>query len=91
TWMPSYLHKAHNLDIKAMGGATFLIFMCGFVGELVGGWIADKWKTNGGQPNTVMRSMFAGSAAVAALCILLVAYTPDAVKVIALLCVALFF
>ena len=91
TWMPSYLHQAHNLDIKAMGGATFLIFMCGFVGELVGGWISDKWKANGGQPNTVMRSMFAGSAAVAALCILLVAYTPDAARVIALLCVALFF
>jgi len=91
TWMPSYLHQAHNLDIKAMGGATFLIFMCGFVGELIGGWVSDKWKANGGKPNTVMRSMFAGSAAVAALCILLVAYTPDAGLVIALLCVALFF
>ncbi|WP_443217204.1 MFS transporter [Pseudomonas sp. MF6396] len=91
TWMPSYLHQAHNLDIKAMGGATFLIFMCGFVGELIGGWIADKWKASGGQPNTVMRSMFAGAAAVAALCSLLVAYTPDAARVIALLCVALFF
>lgn len=91
TWMPSYLHKAHNLDIKAMGGATFLIFMCGFVGEIFGGWLADKWKDAGGAPNKVMRSMFAGSAAIAALCILLVAYTPDAVTVIALLCVALFF
>jgi ACS family D-galactonate transporter-like MFS transporter len=91
TWMPSYLHQAHNLDIKAMGGATFLIFMCGFIGELVGGWLADKWKAAGGEPNKVMRSMFGGSAAVAAVCILLVAYTPDATRVIALLCVALFF
>ena len=91
TWMPSYLHKAHNLDIKAMGGATFLIFMCGFIGEIFGGWLADKWKDAGGAPNKVMRCMFGGSAAIAALCILLVAYTPDAVTVISLLCVALFF
>ena len=72
-------------------GATFLIFMCGFIGELFGGWVADKWKAAGGQPSTVMRSMFAGSAAIAALCILAVAYTSDAVAVISLLCVALFF
>ncbi|MCY1286466.1 putative galactarate transporter [compost metagenome] len=91
TWMPSYLHKTHGLDIKAMGGATFLIFMCGFVGELVGGYIADKWKAAGGAPNLVMRAMFSGSALVAALCILVVAYTPDATLVIGLLCVALFF
>lgn len=91
TWMPSYLHQAHGLDIKAMGGATFLIFICGFVGELVGGWLADKWKAAGGAPNRVMRSMFAGSAMIASLCILLVAYTADAAGVIALLCVALFF
>jgi ACS family D-galactonate transporter-like MFS transporter len=91
TWMPSYLHQAHNLDIKAMGGATFLIFMCGFVGEIIGGWLADKWKDRGASPNRVMRSMFAGSSAVAALCILAVAYIGNAAAVIGLLCVALFF
>jgi len=91
TWMPSYLHKVHNLDIKAMGGATFLIFMCGFVGEICGGWLSDKWKGAGGAPNTVMRSMFAGSAAISALCILGVAYTANATAVILMLCVALFF
>lgn len=91
TWMPSYLHQVHNLDIKAMGGATFLIFMCGFIGELFGGWLADKWKAAGGAPNRVMRSMFGGSAAVSALCILCVAYTANAAAVISLLCVALFF
>lgn len=91
TWMPSYLHQAHGLDIKAMGGATFLIFMCGFIGELIGGAIADKWKAAGGSPNKVMRCMFSGSALIAALCILTVAYTPNAAAVIGLLSVALFF
>ncbi len=33
-----------------MGGASFIIFLSGFVGELIGGWIADKWKEAGGVP-----------------------------------------
>lgn len=91
TWMPSYLHKAHGLNISAMGGATFLIFMCGFVGELIGGWIGDRWRASGASPNLVMRTLFSGSALVAALCILAAAYVGETVAVISLLCVAMFF
>ncbi|MGO4610622.1 MFS transporter, partial [Variovorax sp. 2RAF20] len=82
TWMPSYLHKTHGLNISSMGGATFVIFMSGFVGELVGGYIGDKWKSSGASPNLVMRSMFSGSSLVAAACILAAAYTADAARVI---------
>ncbi len=91
TWMPSYLHKAHGFNITAMGGATFLIFMSGFVGELVGGYLGDKWKASGAAPNLVMRTMFSGSSLVAAACILAAAYIADSTVVVALLCVALFF
>ncbi|WP_441650362.1 MFS transporter [Cupriavidus sp. M-11] len=91
TWMPSYLHKTHGLNISSMGGATFVIFMSGFVGELVGGYIGDKWKSSGASPNLVMRSMFSGSSLVAAACILAAAYTADAARVIVLLCTAMFF
>ncbi|MFJ3485976.1 MFS transporter [Pseudomonas sp. NPDC090202] len=91
TWMPSYLHQTHGLNISGMGGATFLIFMCGFVGELVGGYLGDKWKASGASPNLVMRSMFSGSALVAALCMLGTAYTAQASQAIGLLCVAMFF
>ena len=44
TWMPTYLFKVHGLDIKTLGGASFIIFFSGFVGELVGGWIGDAWR-----------------------------------------------
>ncbi|KKX61971.1 MFS transporter [Pseudomonas putida] len=91
TWMPSYLHQTHGLDISGMGGATFLIFMCGFIGELVGGYLGDKWKSSGASPNLVMRSMFSGSALVAALCMLATAYTAQASQAIGLLCLAMFF
>ncbi|PLQ00675.1 MFS transporter [Cupriavidus pauculus] len=91
TWMPNYLNKVHGFDIKAMGGASFIIFFSGFVGELIGGWIADKWKEAGGRPNVVMRTLFGIAAVVATVSIFSVAYVTNAVVVVALLSSTLFF
>ncbi|CAG9183698.1 putative sulfoacetate transporter SauU [Cupriavidus laharis] len=91
TWMPTYLSKARGFDLKTMGGASFLIFMSGFVGELVGGWIADKWKEAGGRPNVVMRTLFGIAAVVATVSIFSVAYVSSAVLVVALLSSTMFF
>jgi ACS family D-galactonate transporter-like MFS transporter len=91
TWMPNYLNKVHGFDIKQMGGASFIIFFCGFVGELAGGWIADKWKAAGGNPNKVMRTLFGIAAVVATVSIFSVAYTTDPVSVVVLLSTTLFF
>ncbi|MGI4855733.1 MAG: MFS transporter [Janthinobacterium lividum] len=91
TWMPSYLHKAHGFDLKQMGGATFVIFLTGFVGELFGGWLADKWRASGAAPNLVMRTMFCSAGLIAGLTILAVAFATTPVSVVVLLSVALFF
>ncbi|MBO9535590.1 MFS transporter [Herbaspirillum sp.] len=91
TWMPNYLNKVHGFDIKQMGGASFIIFFSGFVGELVGGWIADKWKSAGASPNKVMRTLFGIAAVVATVSIFSVAYTKDPVTVVVLLSTTLFF
>ena len=91
TWMPNYLNKVHGFDIKAMGGASFIIFFTGFIGELIGGWIADKWKEAGGRPNVVMRTLFGIAAVVATVSIFSVAYVTNAVVVVALLSSTLFF
>jgi ACS family D-galactonate transporter-like MFS transporter len=47
-----------------MGGASFIAFLSGFVGELVGGFISDQWKASGGSLNRVMRTRFSISARV---------------------------
>ena len=91
TWMPTYLFKVYNFDIKVLGGASFIIFFAGFVGELVGGWIADRWRSNGGTPNTVFRTLFGIAAIMATISIFLVAYVHDAVIVVVLLSTTLFF
>jgi len=91
TWMPTYLFKVHNFDIKTLGGASFIIFFSGFVGELVGGWIGDFWRSRGGAPNLVFRTLFGISAISATMSIFFVAYVRDPVGVVALLSATLFF
>jgi len=91
TWLPNYLFKVHGFDIKTLGGASFLIFFSGFVGEIVCGWIGDKWLSRGGRPNVVFRTLFGIAALSATVSIFLVAYVKDPVLVVALLSSTLFF
>ena len=91
TWMPTYLFKVHGLDIKQLGGALFIMFFAGFVGELVGGQIGDIWRQRGGSPNMIFRTLFGIAATVATISIFSVAYVTDALAAIALLSSTLFF
>ncbi len=91
TWMPTYLYKVHNFDIKTLGGASFIIFFAGFVGELVGGYIGDYWRSHGGGPNLVFRTLFGIAAIMTTISIFSVAYVTDPVAVVTLLSATLFF
>jgi ACS family D-galactonate transporter-like MFS transporter len=91
TWMPTYLFKVHNFDIKVIGSASFIIFFAGFVGELVGGWIGDTWRSHGGGPNLVFRTLFGIAAIMTTVSIFSVAYVSDPVGVVVLLSATLFF
>ncbi|MEW9713564.1 MFS transporter [Escherichia coli] len=47
TWGPGYLTRALNLDLKAVGFATMIVFCAGGRGSLCGGWLADKLASKG--------------------------------------------
>ncbi|WP_329124281.1 MFS transporter [Streptomyces sp. NBC_01353] len=91
TWGPLYLSETKGFDIKTIGWSTLVIFGAGFVGELTGGWLSDRWKAAGAGANKVMRSMMgvAGTAVVAGL--LGVVLVPDATTAVTLLSVVMFF
>lgn len=91
TWMPSYLMKEHGLDIRQMGGSSFIIYFSGFVGELVGAWIADKWLASGGRPNTVLRTIFGIAAVIATVAVFSAAYLSSTALVVVLLSCTVFF
>jgi ACS family D-galactonate transporter-like MFS transporter len=91
TWMPTYLSAVHGLDIRQLGGSLFAMFFAGFVGELVGGQIADMWRARGGRPNTIFRTLFGVAAIVATLSMVGVACVHDVLLVVLLLSSTLFF
>ncbi|MGG3799659.1 MFS transporter [Metabacillus fastidiosus] len=91
TWGPSYLAKTKNMDIASIGGAILIIFGAGFVGELIGGWITDKWREKGGNYNTVMRTMLAIAGFMTSLSIFLLSQVNSVTMAIIMLAAALFF
>lgn len=91
TWMPTYLSKVQGLDIKQMGGAVFIMFFSGFVGEMVGGWVADKWRAAGGSQATVLRTLFGVASILATIAIYSVSLLKDPVSVVIMLSATLFF
>jgi ACS family D-galactonate transporter-like MFS transporter len=77
--------------MKQLGGASFVIFLSGFIGELIGGYVADHWKARGGSPNLVYRTLFGIAAVVATVSIFAVSRATDPVLVVVLLSSTLFF
>ncbi|MCM2496104.1 MFS transporter [Burkholderia glumae] len=91
TWMPNYLHAVQGFDIKKIGGSSFIIFFSGFVGEMVGGWIADRCVAAGFSQNRIMRTLFGIAAVIATVSVFSVAYQKNSTTVVALLASTLFF
>lgn len=90
-WAPNYLAQARGLSLAAIGGATFIIFGAGFVGEIVGGFLSDYWKERGGSPNIVMRTVLGISGVLTTLSTFLLAFVSSPVAAVALLASTLFF
>ncbi|OFI36956.1 MFS transporter [Arthrobacter sp. SW1] len=91
TWGPLYLSQAKGFDLKTIGWSTFVIFGAGFVGEILGGTIADKWRESGASANKVMRTLLGTSAAVVVGGLVGVTIVPDPITAVILLSVVLFF
>jgi ACS family D-galactonate transporter-like MFS transporter len=91
TWAPSYLAQERHLSLAGVGGATFIIFGAGFVGEIAGGFLSDSLKERGGSPNTVMRTVLGISAVLTTVSTFLLAFVSSPVAAVALLASTLFF
>ena len=91
TWMPTYLAATQGLHIMALGGFSFVIFLSGFVGEVVGGIVLDRLVRSTLAPGVAYRIVFGLSAVIATLALFGLAYLHDMTAIIVLLAGALFF
>ena len=91
SWGPSYLAQARHLSLASAGGSLFIIFGAGFLGEMLGGFLADRWKARGGSPNRVMRTLLGVSGALTTLSTFALAFVSSAGAAVALLASTLFF
>lgn len=55
TWGALYLSATHGLDIKGLGGAIFVIYGIGVLGEFAGGFVTDKIRSTAKNVDRAMR------------------------------------
>ena len=91
SWGPSYLAEARHLGLGSVGGSLFIIFGAGFLGEICGGFLADRWKARGASPNLVMRTLLGTSGALTTLSTFALAFVSTSGAAVALLASILFF
>lgn len=91
TWGPLYLSEAKHFNLAAVGWGTFAIFGAGFVGELLGGYLADWWQTKGASANLVMRTLLGISSLIVVLGLVGVTVVSDPLTAVVLLSAVLFF
>ncbi|WP_434776459.1 MFS transporter [Pseudomonas oryzihabitans] len=91
TWGPSYLAQARGFDIKGIGAATFVIFLCGAAGSLVGGFLCDLLVRKGLRRGLAAKGLLSCSGLVALLAFLLLPQLTDPYAAVALLSLTAFF
>ena len=91
TWGPSYLAQARGFDIKGIGAATFVIFLCGAIGSLTGGFLCDRLIAKGVRRGVAAKGLLACSGLVALGAFLLLPSLSDAYLAVGLLSLTAFF
>jgi ACS family D-galactonate transporter-like MFS transporter len=91
TWGPSYLAQARGFDLKQMGYATFVIFLCGMAGSLFAGFTADALLRRGWPRPIIYKGMLGLSGLATLGCFLALPAVGDPVAAVAVLSATLFF
>jgi len=91
TWGPSYLSQARGFDLKQMGSATFVIFLCGMAGSIFAGVTADWLFARGHERASIYKGMLGLSGLAIFGTFVALPYVADPVGAVALLSATLFF
>jgi len=89
-WFPKYLHDYRGFDLKHMGMYASLPLLAGTGGDLIGGWLSDRWARRSGDLKTARRSVAVAGFVLAAGAILPATFTSTATVSVWYTCLAVF-
>ena len=91
SWTPSYLSRAMDFDLAALGWGTFLVYGFGVLGQLVAGWATDKFRAKTTNYNAVMKTILAISGVGSVAAILAMPLIDNGYVALVMLSIAVFF
>lgn len=91
TWIPNYLADTYGFRLREISGAMVLMFLSGFVGEVLAGCVVDRWLAQGASPARVLRTVFGVASLVTTVAIYALPYASDPISAMVLLSVSVFF
>ena len=89
-WFPKYLYDLRGGNLKQMGFYASLPFLAGSAGNLLGGWISDRWAARTGNLKAARRAIAITGFMIAAGSILPATFTTRTVTSVLFSCLAVF-
>jgi sugar phosphate permease len=90
TWFPTYLYEHRKFNLTEMGLYASLPMLTGVVGNLLGGWISDRWASRTGNLKLARRTVAIVGFLIAGTCIVPATFTSDPIESVIYTCCALF-
>jgi MFS transporter, ACS family, D-galactonate transporter len=91
TWAPFFVGQVRHVSFGMTGFWTVIIFGSGFLGEVVAGQLADRWRKTESRVNLVMRTLLGIAGLLVAVAVIFVNYVESAVAAGILLSITNFF
>lgn len=89
-WLPTYLREARGMELGRMGLYASLPLLAGTVGDLVGGWVSDRWIKRSGNLRRGRSAVAFCGFAMAAMAIVPATLATSAEVFVILTCIAVF-
>jgi sugar phosphate permease len=89
-WFPKYLNSHRGYDLKQMGFYASLPLLAGTLGDLLGGWISDRWAHRTGNLKLARRGVAIAGFLIAAAGIVPATLTQNPETCVAFTCLGVF-
>ncbi|HUJ19924.1 MAG TPA: MFS transporter [Bryobacteraceae bacterium] len=89
-WFPTYLHDHRGFDLKRMGFYASLPLLAGTLGDVLGGWLSDRWVRRTGDLKAARRGVAVAGFLLAAGAILPATFTTMPAASVWYTCLAVF-